>query len=189
MPPERFYDDVLQLWKQTKTGYTPTLIVGYGGNWGENYWYMKTNVWEDERLTTFVPRRILDARSRRRVMVPENEHNHFNNARIAKELFDKGVSIQLGAHGQREGLAAHWEIWMFQQGGMTPLQALRAATTVAADLIEVDDRGRLAPGLYADVIAVPGNPLEDITRTEQVVFVMKGGQVARDDVAGASTGG
>ena len=69
----------MQLWAQTKVGYTPTLIVGYGGTFGENYWYQKTNVWEDERLSTFVPRRILDARSRRRSMVPDEEFNHIND--------------------------------------------------------------------------------------------------------------
>jgi imidazolonepropionase-like amidohydrolase len=63
--------------------------------------------------------------------------------------------------------------------GMTPLQALRAATLVSAQLIDVDDRGRLEEGLLADVIAVPGNPLEDITLTESVRFVMKGGQIYR----------
>ncbi len=72
---------------------------------------------------------------------------------------------------------------------MSPLQAIRAATTVAAELIDVTDRGRLAPGLWADVIAVPGNPLEDITLTERVVFVMKGGQIARDDATGAGDRG
>jgi imidazolonepropionase-like amidohydrolase len=61
--------------------------------------------------------------------------------------------------------------------GMTPLQAIRAATTVSAELIDVDDRGRLEPGLLADVIAVPGDPLADIGVTEQVRFVMKGGKV------------
>src|SRR5438309_5809501 len=65
--------------------------------------------------------------------------------------------------------------------GMTPLQAIRAATTVSAELIDVDGRGRLAPGLSADVIAVPGDPLADIGLTEQVRFVMKGGQVYRHD--------
>jgi imidazolonepropionase-like amidohydrolase len=65
--------------------------------------------------------------------------------------------------------------------GMTPLQAIRAATTVAADLIDVDDRGRLEAGLLADVIAVPGDPLADIGVTEDVRFVMKGGQVYRHD--------
>jgi imidazolonepropionase-like amidohydrolase len=66
--------------------------------------------------------------------------------------------------------------------GMAPLQAIRAATVVSAELIDVVDRGRLEAGLLADVIAVPGNPLEDITVTEQVRFVMKGGVVARNDL-------
>jgi imidazolonepropionase-like amidohydrolase len=61
--------------------------------------------------------------------------------------------------------------------GMTPLQAIRAATIVAAELIDVEDRGRLEEGLLADVIAVDGNPLEDIGATERVPFVMKGGTI------------
>jgi imidazolonepropionase-like amidohydrolase len=65
--------------------------------------------------------------------------------------------------------------------GMTPLQALRAATLVSAELIDVNDRGRLEEGLLADVIAVPGNPLDDITVTESVRFVMKGGQIYRHE--------
>ena len=68
--------------------------------------------------------------------------------------------------------------------GMTPAQAIRAATIVAAELIDVDDRGRLAEGLLADIIAVPGDPLADITMTESVCFVMKGGDVFRNDTAG-----
>jgi imidazolonepropionase-like amidohydrolase len=65
--------------------------------------------------------------------------------------------------------------------GMTPLAALRAATIVSAELIDVDDRGRLEAGLFADIIAVPGDPLADIAVTEQVRFVMKGGLVYRHD--------
>ena len=61
--------------------------------------------------------------------------------------------------------------------GMTPVQAIRAATVMSAELIDVDDRGRLAPGLLADIIAVPGDPTEDITMTQDVRFVMKGGRV------------
>jgi imidazolonepropionase-like amidohydrolase len=63
--------------------------------------------------------------------------------------------------------------------GMTPLDAIRAATTVAAELIDVEDRGRLAPGLLADIIAVPGDPMTDIAVIEDVRFVMKGGRVHR----------
>ena len=69
--------------------------------------------------------------------------------------------------------------------GMSPLQAIRAATTVATELIDADDRGRLVPGLLADIVAVPGDPLADIDVTQQVRFVMKGGQVYRHDAAAA----
>lgn len=61
---------------------------------------------------------------------------------------------------------------------MTPMQAIRAATVVAAQLIEADhELGRLAPGYLADIIAVPGNPSADIGATLDVSFVMKDGQI------------
>jgi imidazolonepropionase-like amidohydrolase len=61
--------------------------------------------------------------------------------------------------------------------GMAPIEALRAATTYAADLLRVDDRGVIEPGKLADLVAVPGDPLEDITVTEHVSFVMLGGEI------------
>ena len=63
--------------------------------------------------------------------------------------------------------------------GMTPAQALQSATLHAAALCGTDDRGRIAEGLLADLVAVPGNPLEDITATERVVFVMKDGAMVK----------
>jgi imidazolonepropionase-like amidohydrolase len=69
------------------------------------------------------------------------------------------------------------ELWAMVDRGMTPMQALRAATIMSAELVGVVDRGRLAPGLLADIIAVPGNPAEDISETQDVRFVMKGGIV------------
>ncbi|MFZ0666012.1 MAG: amidohydrolase family protein [Acidimicrobiales bacterium] len=67
--------------------------------------------------------------------------------------------------------------------GMKPIDAIRAATTVSAELIDADDRGRVIPGMLADVIAVQGDPLADIRATENVRFVMKGGQIHRHDEA------
>ncbi|GIU88622.1 MAG: hypothetical protein KatS3mg009_3137 [Acidimicrobiia bacterium] len=55
------------------------------------------------------------------------------------------------------------ELWAMVDRGMTPMQALRAATVTSAELIGVDDRGRIAPGLLADLVAVPGDPSEDVT--------------------------
>ncbi len=61
--------------------------------------------------------------------------------------------------------------------GMTPLGAIQAGTINAADLLGTGDRGRLAPGLLADIVAVPGNPVANIRALERVSFVMKGGRV------------
>ncbi|KKD07841.1 metal-dependent hydrolase family protein [Streptomyces sp. WM6386] len=99
---------------------------------------------------------------------------------------ERGVRIACGtdAPAVPHGRGAK-ELLALVDRGMTPLAAIRAATTVAADLIDADDRGRLEPGLLADVIAVPGDPLTDIGVTEDVRFVMKGGQVYRhEDTAG-----
>ena len=102
--------------------------------------------------------------------------------RTISTAIERGVKVACGTdapaipHGRNAK-----EIVALVDRGMTPLQAIRAATLVACELIDVADRGRLEPGLLADIIAVPGNPLEDITLTEQVRFVMKGGQVYRND--------
>jgi imidazolonepropionase-like amidohydrolase len=70
LPLAHIYADVKQIWPQTKVAYTPTLIVAYGGAFGENYWYQESKVYDDPRLTQYVPRRLLDARARRPVLTP-----------------------------------------------------------------------------------------------------------------------
>lgn len=178
VPVGRIYDDVKQLWGKTQVGYTPTLIVAYGGLWGEEYWYSTTNVWENPRLASFVPRQILDSRSRRRRQVPEGEWNHFNQAKVAAALAGAGVKVNVGAHGQREGLGAHWELWMLVQGGMTPHEALRAGTWNGAHYLGLDkDLGSLEPGKLADVIVIDGNPLENIRLSERVLYTMANGRL------------
>jgi imidazolonepropionase-like amidohydrolase len=69
------------------------------------------------------------------------------------------------------------ELWAMVDRGMTPMQAIHAATVMSAELVGVDDLGQITPGYLADIIAVPGDPSEDITKTQDVRFVMKGGQV------------
>jgi imidazolonepropionase-like amidohydrolase len=95
-----------------------------------------------------------------------------------------GVKIALGTDAPAipHGSNAR-ELATLVERGMTPLQALQAATITSADLIDVDDRGRLEPGLLADVIAVPGNPLEDITVAQDMRFVMKDGRIYKGATA------
>jgi imidazolonepropionase-like amidohydrolase/Tol biopolymer transport system component len=177
-PVPNVYADVTTLWGATKVGYTPTLIVAYGGAFGENYWYQNMDVWAHERLSKFVPRRILDARSRRRVMTPPDEFNVLNIARATKKLHDAGVSVQLGAHGQREGLAAHWELWTFGLGGMSNHEALRAATLSGAEYLGFDrEIGSLEAGKLADLIVLDRNPLENLRNSESIRYTVVNGRV------------
>jgi imidazolonepropionase-like amidohydrolase len=88
------------------------------------------------------------------------------------------------AFGTDSGVSAHGvnarEFGLMTALGMTPAAALRSATSVAAALLGISDRlGTLAAGKTADIIAVPGNPLDDIHVTERVSFVMKEGAVVR----------
>ncbi len=96
-----------------------------------------------------------------------------------------GVPIALGTDATvyPHGLNAR-ELASLVRFGLTPLEALRAATLNAADLLRwPDDIGSLESGKYADIIAVVGDPLQDITTLQQVKFVMKGGRVYRNDFA------
>ena len=178
IPLARLYDDVHQLWRQTNVAYNPTLVVAYGGSYGENYWYQESEVWNHPILTQYVPRRILDARARRPVTAPDNEWNHMSVAREAVRLSREGVNVQIGAHGQREGLAAHWELWSLAQGGMEPLEIIRAGTLNGARALGMDrDIGSLEPGKLADMVVLDANPLENIRNTTSIAYTVINGRV------------
>jgi Tol biopolymer transport system component/imidazolonepropionase-like amidohydrolase len=178
IPLAHLYDDVRQLWSQTDVAYTPTLIVAYGGAFGENYWYQESPVWNDPLLQQYVPRRILDARARRPTTQPMEEWNHIAIAQQAKALMDLGVNVETGAHGQREALGEHWEIWMMAQGGMTPMQALRTGTLNGARALGMDrDIGSLEVGKLADMVVMNTNPLENIRNTRDIAYTVANGRV------------
>jgi len=180
IPVNPVYKDVLSLWKNSKTAYTPTLIVNYGGMNGEFEWYQKSNVWENKTLLKYTPRYVIDTRSRHRTMVPEEEYinGHVLTSKTVTALANEGVKINLGAHGQLQGLGAHWELWMLQQGGLSNHEALKAATINGADYIGASDEiGSLEKGKLADLIILDKNPLEDIQNSNSVIYTMINGRL------------
>jgi Tol biopolymer transport system component/imidazolonepropionase-like amidohydrolase len=179
LPVPKVYADLATLMGRSGTGYTPTIIVGYGGIWGENYWYERTDVWENRHLLAFTPREVVDARARRRLKAAEEgDWNHVDIARGGKAVLDAGGHVLLGAHGQVQGLGVHWELWMLRQGGMTPLEALRAATLHGAWYLGLDGEiGSLREGKLADLAVIDGDPLADIRQSERVVQVMLNGRL------------
>ena len=179
MPPERFYDDVLQYWPATGVGYTPTLVVTYGGPGIEHLFYQSEEVWKHPILSRYVPPHVLQPRSVRRQMAPETDYQPVrDSAANAKALVERGVLVNTGAHGQREGMGSHWEIWGFTMGGMSPLQALKAATINPARYMGFDaDLGSIEPGKLADLLILDGNPLEDIRKTDDIAYVVLNGLI------------
>ena len=178
LPVPRIYKDTIELFARSASGYTPTMVVGYGGLSGEYFWYQQDNVWENERLLRFTPREVVDERSRRRTMAPEGDFNHVLIARGAKQIVDAGGMVLLGAHGQLQGLGAHWELWMFEQGGMTPMEALRAATIDGARYLGLEgDIGSVEQGKLADLVVLDRNPLENLRHTEAIDMVMLNGRL------------
>jgi imidazolonepropionase-like amidohydrolase/Tol biopolymer transport system component len=178
LPIANVYDDVKQLWSQTQVGYTPTLNVAYGGLDGEHYWYARTDVWTHPLLSRLVPKSLLQARGVRRLSAPDEDFNVLRVAKTATELQRAGVPANIGAHGQREGLGAHWEMWMFALGGMTPLEAIRTATLNPARYIGLDrDIGSLEVGKLADLVIISGDVLADIRQSDQISHVMQNGRL------------
>jgi len=178
-PPQRFYDDVLQFWPRTSVGYTPTLVVTYGGPGAEFMFYQESDVWAHPLLSKLAPPHILQPRSVRRQMAPKTDYQPvLDSAANAKRLMEQGVSVHIGAHGQREGLGSHWEMWSFVMGGMSPLQALQAATINPARYMGMDkDLGSIEAGKLADLLVLDGNPLEDIRASDDIAYVILNGRV------------
>lgn len=180
LPVQTAYADVMQLWKGTQVGYTPTLSVAYGGLGGENYWYEVDDLWKHERLQSFVPPQRLNPRSRRRTKAPLEDYNHRRVAEITKQLVDVGGLVQAGGHGQLNGICTHWEMWSFVQGGMTPMEALRSGTLHGAKYLGLDqDLGSLEVGKLADLVVMQQNadPTRDIRDSEKVAYTVANGRI------------
>lgn len=178
IPQSVFYEDVLSFFAQTGVNYTPTLVVSYAGPRGDSYWRAYSEVWKHPILSAHVPTGYLEASSVRRELAPEEDYADDEAAREAHKLAKRGVAVSIGAHGQEEGLAAHWELWSFVRGGMTPLESLRAGTIKSArSLGMVDDIGSLEQGKLADLVILNENPLEDIGNSDKISHVMLNGRL------------
>jgi imidazolonepropionase-like amidohydrolase len=106
--------------------------------------------------------------------------------RTQRENFKKAVQAGVRvAYGTDAGVYPHgWNAKQFRhmvEWGMTPMQAIQAATRNAAELIGLDTLGAIAPGRFADLVAVDGDPLADVTRLNVMSFVMKDGVVYLED--------
>jgi hypothetical protein len=183
LPITPLYKDVLQMFAQSGIAETPTLIVNYGGPFGEDYFYENSNVHDDAKLNHFTPHRIIDEKTKRRGGWFRKDEFAFPKlaAQMAK-LERAGGLVGVGSHGQLQGLGYHWEMWMLSSGGMTPMEVLRCATVNGSKIVgRPQDIGSIEPGKLADLLILDKNPLDDIHNTNSVHWIMKNGELFEGD--------
>ena len=181
------YRDVVSLAAHTRMAYTPTLLVSYGGPFGENWFFTRENPHDDPKLRRFIPHGELDRLTRRRGAgvdagpggwFREEEYVFRQHAEGVKAIVEAGGVAGVGSHGQLQGLGYHWELWATQSGGLSEHDALRVATALGAEAIGLDgDLGSIEPGKLADLVVLEANPLDDIRNTNRIRYVMKNGRL------------
>ncbi|HMA23823.1 MAG TPA: amidohydrolase family protein [Gemmatimonadaceae bacterium] len=181
------FDDVFEWYKGTQLTNSPTLIVEYGGPFGEGWFYQSEDLLHDAKLKHFTHPVDFDTKVRRRGVgnspgpagfAVKEEYAMWQHAQDVAKTVAAGGRIGVGSHGQLQGLGMHWEIWLLQSGGLSQHDALRSATIVGAEAIGMgQDLGSLEPGKLADVIVLDKDPLVDIRNTNTVALVMKNGRV------------
>jgi hypothetical protein len=178
------YKDVIDLVAYSRTVYTPTLLVAYGGPWAENYYYATERPHDNLKLQKFMPHHNLDERTRRRNAgwFMEEEHVFEELAVFVKDLVEAGGRAGVGSHGQLQGLGYHWELWAMQAGGISEHDILKVATLLGAEGIGLDtDLGSIETGKLADLVILNSDPLDNIRNTADISYILKNGYMYEAD--------
>ncbi|TRZ89677.1 hypothetical protein D4R89_05715 [bacterium] len=180
------YRDMVELMAQSGVGYVPTLLITHGAQGAEDFYYAQGPVHDDPKLRLFTPHPFLDHETRRREETWEHWmiNEEFVFPRLAKSAGDvirAGGKVGVGAHGQRQGIGFHWEMWSLATG-MSNHEVLRAATLLGAEISGLDrDLGMIDIGKLADLVVLDEDPLENIRNTNSIHYVIKNGVVYKGD--------
>ena len=192
IPTYPLQNDVIRLYAESGTAYTPTILVAYGAPWSENYWYQRMDLLNDAKLQLFTPWSDLEGKILRRGGSPgavttmgpagwfhESQYAMKQMGGDVKKLIDAGGLAGVGSHGQQQGLGFHWELWSIGMGdGMTTMDAMRVATVLGARTLGLaKDLGSVEIGKLADLVIFDRNPLDNLQNTTAIKYVMKNGRL------------
>jgi len=168
-PPER---DLIDMMKAKNVFVIPTLSVM--NNLADA---KKADLIHDQRLVPYLSPDILEALGATGLASKNSDFSFLAAEETAKRFHEAGIRVLAGSDtinpGTSNGISLHGELELLVGAGMTPVDALAAATSVPADVFGLKDRGRIAPGLRADLLLVRGNPAEDVTATRDIAGVWK----------------
>jgi imidazolonepropionase-like amidohydrolase len=181
------FADVFEWYKATQVTNSPTLIVEYGGPFGEGWFYQTEDLMNDAKLRRFTHPVDFDSKVRRRGagnapgpagFAVKEEYAMWQHAEDIARTVAAGGRIGVGSHGQLQGLGMHWELWLIQSGGLSTHDALRAATIVGAEAIGLGSEiGSLEAGKFADLLVLDRDPLVNIRNSNSVSMVMVNGRL------------
>jgi len=183
LPDTPLFDDVVQLYAQTRTAYTPTLIVQYNAESMREYFFTRSEVHDDPKLQRFYPHNRLDELTRRRpAWIRDDEFRFTEGAEAAAEIQRAGGLLGVGGHAELQGMSFHWEMWAYAMGGMSTAEILRAATIDAASILGApNDLGSIEVGKLADLVILNSNPLDDIRNSIDIDQVVQNGRLYEGD--------
>ena len=171
------YKDVIELMAQCRTCYDPTLGVAQDSVPGQYYIRQSFDLRSEARLRRFANPDIVERFSQRIIKAPDEEFQFRRTVEGGAAIARSGGSLVVGGH-ENKGLPTHWEMWLYVQGGMTPMESLRAATIEGAKCLGMEaDLGSLEPGKVADLLVLNLNPLDNIRHSKDILYVMKNGEL------------
>ena len=173
--PTQIHRDVVQLFAQSGTGYTPANMAEPRNR---SVFILAQNPYDDPKVRRFMPADKLEDLTLRQPLYDRRTSVFPIVSQGAAQIFRAGGRVGAGDHGEFEGLGYHWELEMLAAGGLTPHEVLQIATRSSSEVIGRDaEMGTLEAGKHADLLVLRADPRADIRNARVIGYVMKNGRL------------